>query len=195
MSEVRDYLALSSEQQRKHREAVYQRWCADVFDPIQRQVAGHVDSSDHGLHAFRLQLFAHYLASPNTSLAFPTTCALPSHACTPPSPPSPAFRYSPPHPLPPIPSPRTMFTPTMWDKLVATPHGRYNITPSSLTAADLGRIEEGVRGRVGRMGWDEYAVGREEWDAYKQWFGSRGVKITDKGRTRGGRGYNIVSNQ
>ena len=83
----------------------------------------------------------------------------------------------------------------MWDKLVATPYGRYNTSPSTLTPLDLRQIEEGVRGRVGRMGWDEYAVGREPWDAYQQWFGERGVKITGKGRRARGRGYNIVTNQ
>ena len=33
VSEVRDYLALSTEQRQKLRESMYQRWCAQVFDP------------------------------------------------------------------------------------------------------------------------------------------------------------------
>ena len=176
---------------RRRREALYQRWCARVFDPIQRQVAGHLAAHDRALHSFRLSLFAHYLSSPTASLAFPSTCTLPSLPAQPP-PTYPAFRYLPPSPLPPHHS-RPIFPATMWDKLVATPYGRYNSPQHPLTAADCAAIEEGVRAETRKLGWDAYEAPVGSSEAYRQYFRHGGVRIVKEGRRKGA-AYNPVTN-
>ena len=162
-----------------------------MFDPIQRQVASHLAAHDEELLRFRLALFSHYLSSPAASLAFPSTCSLPSQPVTPPSLPCLPLQYVPTR-YPPHPRSRTMFTPVLWDKLVATPYGRYNTEQSTLSEADRGRIEEGLREAVRKMGWEEYAVVSDSKEAYRQHFGEKGVRIVGGGKTRGA-GYNIVT--
>ena len=86
-----------------------------------------------------------------------------------------------------------MFPAPMWDKLVATPYGRYNSPGHELTPADCQVIEEGVRGQVKRLGWDEYEGPVGGPAAYKQHFGRTGVKIVGGGKRRGVE-WNILNN-
>ena len=199
-------------------EAFYQRWCSEVFDPIQRQVAAHIAKHDKQLSAFRRALFAHYLASPTASLAFPLTCTTSNAPPPQPSAPQLDFHY---HTrainqhdptlhtlaqqqreaaLPAAPSrqplshaERVVFDACMWDKLAATPYGRYVGSEAALSEVERGRVEAGVRQRMAELGWDEYNVVQDSGAAYAQWFGDRsGVRIVAKNKNRT---FNIVSNQ
>ena len=202
----------------REREAFYQRWCSEVFDPIQQQVAAHIAKHDKQLSAFRRALFAHYLASPTSSLAFPLTCT--TSAAPPPRPAAPQldFHYNthvidqhdptlhtlaqqqreaalPGRPVqqPLSHSQRVVFDACMWDKLAATPYGRYVGSEAALSEEERGRVEVGVRQRMAELGWDEYNVVNDSGKAYVQWFGERsGVRIVEKNKNRP---FNIVSNQ
>ena len=200
------------------REAFYQRWCVEVFDPIQRQVAAHIAQNDKQLSAFRLAQFSYYLASPTSSLAFPLTCT--TSAAAPPKPTAPhlAFRYNthsinqhdptlhtlsrqqadaalpgrPAHgPL--AHGERVSLDARMWDKLAATPYGRYVGGEAALSDEQRRAVEAGVRRRMAELGWDEYGVVNDSSAAYVQWFGERsGVRIVEKNKNRP---FNIVNNQ
>jgi len=201
------------------REAFYQRWCSEVFDPIQRQVAAHIAKHDKQLSAFRRALFAYYLASPTSSLAFPLTCT--TSAAPPPQPSAPHlthYHYNthaidradptlhtltrqqqeaalPSRPTqPPLShTERVVFDACMWDKLAATPYGRYVGSEAELGEVERGRVEAGVRQRMAELGWDEYNVLNDSKAAYMQWFGDKsGVRIVEKNKNRP---FNIVSNQ
>ena len=200
------------------RESFYQRWCSEVFDPIQRQVAAHIAQHDKQLSTFRRALFAYYLASPTSSLAFPLTCTTSDAAPPQPTAPHLTFHYNTHsinshdptlhtltqqqleaalpaqpthHPL--SHSERTVFDACMWDKLAATPYGRYVGSEAVLSDEERGRVEVGVRQRMAELGWDEYNVGKDSGPAYVQWFGERsGVRIVEKNKNRS---FNIVSNQ
>ena len=198
-----------------------------VFEPIQQQFAAHIAGHDCELAAYRRALFAHYLSSPTSSLAFPSTTNAPSLLLPPPSPPCPEFRYSTaaitaadptlstliqqqqdaPSSAP-APSPlqhreRVIFDAGMWDKLEATPYGRYNSLPS--TPLPYESIEAAVRERMRRLGWEQYSFDTESGAAYDQHFGSHSGKRIIAGRRGGGvaagtaaaagRHFNIISNQ
>ena len=206
-------MCVSSEQ-----EALYQRWCSEVFDPIQHQVAAHIARHDKQLAAYRRALFAHYLASPTSSLAFPLTCT--TSAAPPPQPIAPQlrFRYNTrtvnshdptlhtltqqqrEAALPALPThhplshtERVVFDACMWDKLAATPYGRYVGSDAALSEEESRRVEAGVRQRMAELGWDEYNVANDSGAAYVQWFGQRsGVLIVEKNKNRS---FNIISNQ
>jgi hypothetical protein len=84
----------------------------------------------------------------------------------------------------------------MWDKLEATPYGRYNGVEGEeygMGEEERRAVEEGVRERMRQLGWDEYGVINDAKSAYEQHFGTKsGVLVTGKGKCRA---FNIISNQ
>lgn len=222
--DIKSYLLLEQEQKLKYRKSLYQRWQNLVFEPIQASLVHHVNSNTKELRRFSLALFEHYLHEPTTSVAFPSTCLRQLGQRLPSPPTSDVSTYhnddmskinrddptfhtltlqqqqqsQPPSSSQSLPvanhQSKSMFTAQMWDKLVATPFGRYNVDPdkSSLSLEHLTAIEQGVRRRMSAMGFDAYDFPTDHAVSYEQHFGSKGKRIV---RPIQSTAYNVISNE